>query len=356
MTSGFAWRRNPLRLQFHGVDMMDRFANRQSFVCFAFSMLCLAGWHPATAQAENWAEKMFKNKSHDFRTVGRGTKCEHYFQMTNPYKEDVHIAAVRTSCGCTTPSLSAETLATHETGNVIATFNTNTHIGEKAAVITVVFDRPSYAEVQLKVKGHIRTDITFDPPEVDFGEVAPGTQQEREVTITHTGNSNWEIRDVRSHFENLRVRLSAPERSPGMIRYRMKVRLDDKAPEGDLRHRLTLISNDRSFPTTEMAISGRVRPSLSVSPAAVGMGTLSPDGSATKRLIIRGEEPFAVTEVQCPDDRFAFDLPEGRKKIQLVTLTYTGDGSNRTVSQEVRVVTDLPGNKSAKCIVTGTVR
>ena len=179
------------------------------------------------ASAKGWADKMFKEKAHDFRIVGRGTKCEHHFDFTNLFEEDVHVKAVRTSCGCTTPSLTQETLKTHETGSVVATFNTNTFIGQKSATVTVVFDRPSYAEVQLKVSGFIRTDITFDPPEVNYGEIRSGQPLQREVVITHSGNSNWEITDVRSHCTNLQVQLNPPERTPGMVRYRMLVRMDD---------------------------------------------------------------------------------------------------------------------------------
>jgi hypothetical protein len=334
---------------------MHRLNFRRSFLLVITTWLAGSSLLGQSARGDNWAEKMFENKSHDFRTVGRGTKTEHFFEFVNPYKEDVHIAAVRTSCGCTTPTITSDTVSTHQNGSVVATFNTNTHIGEKAAVITVVFDKPTYAEVQLKVKGHIRTDITFDPPEIDFGEVLPGVVEEREVVITHTGSTNWEIRDVRSHCQNLRVRLAAPERTPGMIRYRMKVKLDGQAAEGDLRQRLTLVSNDPAFPTTEMAINGRIKPTINISPSAVSMGILKLDSTASKRLIVQGEKPFAITGVQCPDPRFTFEIPEGQKKIQMINMIFTGDGTDKGISHEVLVETDLPGNKSAICIVTGSV-
>ena len=91
-----------------------------------------------SAAAENWADKMFTDREHDFRTVGRGTKCVYHFELSNPYKENVHIAGVRTSCGCTTPTLTKDTLKSHEKGAVVATFNTTTHVGRKAATLTVV--------------------------------------------------------------------------------------------------------------------------------------------------------------------------------------------------------------------------
>ncbi len=309
-----------------------------------------------TASAQSWADKMFESKSHDFRIVGRGTKTEHHFDFTNLYEEDVHVKAVRTSCGCTTPSLTQDILRTHETGSVIATFNTNTFIGQKSATITVVFDRPSYAEVQLKVSGFIRTDITFDPPEVSYGELASGQSSEREVVITHSGNSNWEITDVRSHCSNLQVRLNPAERTPGMVRYRMLVRMDDEMPEGEIRERLTLISNDSNFPTTEMAISGRIRPTVSVSPASVSLGTTASDGFVEAKLVVRGEEPFEIKDVQCADRRFEFEVPVGMKKVHFVKLRFQGDGTTEPVSQEIRIVTNLAGNKSASCVVTGTIQ
>ncbi len=308
------------------------------------------------ATAQNWAEKMFSQTSHDFRTVGRGTKCEFHFEIKNPYEEDVHVRTVRTSCGCTTPTLTKQTLKTHETGAVVATFNTSTHIGQKAATLTVVFDKPYYAEVQLKVSGFIRTDITFDPPEVGFGEVPCGQPREREVVITHSGNTNWTITDVRSHCTNLQVRLNPPERTPGMVRYRMLVRMDDRMDEGEIRERLTLISNDRDFPTTEMAISGRVRPVVTVSPAAVSLGTTTPSGVVEKRLVVKGDEPFEISDVVCADDRFEFEVPVGKKKVHFVKLRFIADDVAAQVAQEIRIVTDLPGNRSASCVVTGTIR
>jgi hypothetical protein len=136
----------------------------------------------------------------------------------------------------------------------------------------------------------------------------------------------------------------------------MLVRMDDAMPEGDIRERLTLISNDRNFPTTEMAISGRVRPAVSVAPASVSLGTTASDGVAERRLVVRGEEPFEIVDVQCADDRFEFEVPVGEKKVHFVKLRFQGDGTADPVSQEIRIVSNLPGEKCASCIITGTIQ
>ncbi len=332
--------------------------NWMTFLLASLAMLCLGSGRVGaqTSNSGNWAEKMFRTTSHDFRTVGRGAKCEYHFEFTNLYEEDVHVAAVRSSCGCTTPTVTANTLKTHEKAAVVAVFNTSTFIGQKAATVTVVIDKPYYAEVQLSVSGFIRTDITFDPPEVAFGEIASGAGTEKDIVITHTGNSSWRITDVRSLCDELEVQLSPRTTSPGMVRYRMRVKILGSMAEGDVRERLTLISNDAKFPTTEMSINGRVRPSLSVSPAAVSIGSVALDTTVEKRVVVRGDAPFTISEVVCPDARFEFDIPDGSKKLHFMTLRFKSGAKADRIAQEIRIKTDMGEvDKSVKFVVTGVV-
>ncbi|SMP40216.1 Protein of unknown function [Neorhodopirellula lusitana] len=308
------------------------------------------------ASAENWAEKMFSETKHDFRIVGRGTTAEHHFEFRNIYEEEVHVAAVRSSCGCTTPTVSKDSLATHETASIVATLNTSTFIGQKAATITVVFDQPYYAEVQLSVSGYIRTDVTFEPSEIDFGEARPGQPQDRKITISHRGNPGWRIQDVRSHCSDLQVKLSQPVVKPGLVQYEMEVRMKESMPEGDIRERLTLVSNDTQFPAIEMAVAGRVRPTISVSPAAVSLGTASVGETVGKRLLVRADDEFEIREVRCIDERFSFEIPKGKKKLHFLQMKFTAGDTPDRIAQKIEIVTDLPGDKTAECVATGTIR
>ncbi|WP_146578013.1 DUF1573 domain-containing protein [Neorhodopirellula pilleata] len=299
---------------------------------------------------------MFSETKHDFRIVGRGTTAEHRFEFRNIYEEDVHVAAVRSSCGCTTPTVTKDTLATHETAAIVATLNTSTFIGQKAATVTVVFDQPFYAEVQLAVSGYIRTDVTFEPSDIDFGESKPGQIQDRQITISHRGNPGWRIQDVRSHCGDLQVKLSQPRVQPGLVQYEMQVRMKESMPEGEIHERLTLVSNDTQFPTIEMAVNGRVRPTISVSPAAVSLGTAETGGTVSKRLLVRADDDFEIQEVRCVDERFSFDIPKGKKKLHFVNMKFTAGDTPDRIAQKIEIVTDLPGGKTAECVATGTIQ
>lgn len=308
------------------------------------------------AAGNNWAKQMFPITEHDFRTVGRGAGAEYRFEFVNPFKEEVRVSSVRTSCGCTTPSVTENLVPSLGRSAVIAKFNTETYIGDRSATITVVFDKPFYNEVQLKVRGTIRTDVTFSPSEVNFGELLAGQIKRQEVLVTYTGGSNWEIKDVRSLCSDLTVSLPAPERGPGMVRYRMVIGTKDSLPEGDVRERLTLITNDQRFPTIDMSVLGRVRPSLEVSPASVSLGQMASGTTVEKRLVVRAEQEFEVTKAESLDPRFTFELPKGKSKIHYVKVKFTADNNVGNFKPMVELTTDLgPKGKKAECLFTCTI-
>ena len=124
-----------------------------------------------TGHAQKWAEKMFTVRSHDFGTIARSSKAEFAFELTNRYVEDVHIASVRATCGCTTPRIEKETLKTYEKGAIIAHINSGRFLGSQGATLTVTIDKPFYAQVQLQVKVYVYSDVLLEPASVELGNV-----------------------------------------------------------------------------------------------------------------------------------------------------------------------------------------
>ena len=113
-----------------------------------FAIACLlAAIIAPQASAQQWARKMFKVAKHDFGTVARGSAQQFSFVLTNIYKETVHIVGVRSSCGCTSPKVTKNTLKTYEKGAILAVYNTKSFTGSKSATLTVTIDKPFYAEV-----------------------------------------------------------------------------------------------------------------------------------------------------------------------------------------------------------------
>jgi hypothetical protein len=291
---------------------------------------------------------MFGQRQHDFGTVARGADVEYRFEIQNIYEETVHIAGVRTSCGCTTPSLENQTLKTWEKGYVVARFNTRTFRGQHSATLTVTIDQPYRAEVQLRVEGNIRGDVVFHPGSVRFANVDQGTRHEQKVRVSYAGRSDWKITDIRSANEHFQVEMTEVLREAGRVDYDLKVRLAADAPPGYFSDQLIVVTNDRDSSRIPLDVEGTVVPEISVSPNQLVLGEVEPGEEVTKKLVVKGKQPFRITSVECANGCFKFDTADGSKRIHVVTVTFRADQDDAgKVQQSIRIATDRGDNIGA---------
>ena len=313
---------------------------RFSAAALVATLVCL----PGSASAQEWAQKMFSVTSHNFGTVAKGSKAEYRFTFRNLYKEDVHVSGVRTSCGCTTPTVSKSLLKTHETSEVLAHFNTDRFLGQKGAALTVTFDKPFFAEVQLRVAGNIRGDVAFEPSFVDFGNVYLGKGAERSVRVTRSGNSQWEIKDVRSANPNFEVQLSSPTRSGSQIRYDLVAKLKQETPAGYVNGQLILVTNDPVATQIPMDVEGRVVAAVTVSPQLLALGVVGPGTSVTKNVVVRANRPFSVTGVVCADGCLSCEPKTTPAKVHILPVTFQAGEMSGKVERQLKITTDLGEN------------
>lgn len=182
--------------------------------------------------AQEWARKMFDETQHNFGTVARSAKTEYRFRFKNIYVPEVHISGIRASCGCTTPWVTKDTLKTYEESEIVAHFNTDRFSGQRGATLTVTFDRPYYAEVQLRVDGYIRTDVVVDPGSIEFGSIDQGRPAEKQVQIAYAGRADWKIVDIKSSNPFLKTSVTEANRRGGQVSCRLAVTLAPDAPAG----------------------------------------------------------------------------------------------------------------------------
>jgi len=295
------------------------------------------------AAAAEWATKMFKTTKHDFGAVARGAKAEFEFVLENIYLEDVHIASVRSSCGCTSPRIKQAWLKTYEKGAIVAKLNTGSFRGRKGATITVTFDKPLYATVQLHVTSYIRSDVVLTPGQVELGSVDQGSPAEKKITVTYAGRSDWRILDVKSANPYLSGKVVETGRGGGRVAYDLSVRLDDHAPPGYIRDQLILVTNDYRSTQLPVPVEGLVQPGITVSPASLFLGVVHPGQKVTKQLVVRSKKPFRITSVSCDDDCFEFEAPAGDspKSLHLIPVTFVAGETPGKVLKTIRIETDL---------------
>ena len=309
----------------------------------------------APASAQDWAKKMFTETSYNFGTVARGAKTEHRFTFTNTYKEDLRVAGVRTSCGCTSPTVSKNDLKTGESADIIAKFNTHTFVGQHGATLTVTFDKPFHAEVQLRVTGNIRGDVTFNPPFIDLGNLELGTGAERQVRVIRSGSFPWEIRDIRSVNANFEVLLSKPQRSGGQSAYDLTFRLKPDAPAGYVKGQLMLVTNDPRAAQIPMDVEGRVVAPVTVSPQLLAMGSVPCGGTVTKNVVVKANRPFKVTGVDCGDGCITCPAKLDPAVVHILPVTFRAGEATGAIERELKITTDLGEGAVPSVLVQATV-
>jgi uncharacterized protein DUF1573 len=299
---------------------------------------------PQLAPAQDWAIKMFNATSHDFGTVARGSKAQFRFVIKNIYEEDAHIYLVQSSCKCTIPKLEKSDLKTFETTEIIADFNTREMTGPRQATITVKFDKPFHAEVQLHVTGTIRSDVVLQPGALDLGTVDVGKGVEKMLMVSYAGRDDWKILDVKTADPHFEVEITELSRLPGKVSYELLVRLTNDAPIGYIKDQLILVTNDPRGRELPVDMQGRVISDITIAPSPLFMGVLKPGQKVTKKLVVRGKRPFKIIDVKCSDKSFEIDgLSDDAKAVHLIPVIFTAGDDPGRVAQKISITTDQGG-------------
>ncbi len=306
-------------------------------------VIAVAGQASAT-QVSN----MFRSTNHDFGTVARAAKTEFHFEFVNPYQQPIHVRSVRTSCGCTTPIVETENVEPGQIGSILARFNTGTHTGSKAATLTVTIDRPTFTEIQLHVKGYIRSDVVFNPGEMTFGTVKEGAEGTAVVEIDYAGRSDWAILDVTSQDSFLTAKVEEQGRNGGRIKYRLSATLNGSAPSGLLQTEFVLKTNDRNMTRIPLRVNANVQADIAVTPQMMALGRIQPGDSVKQVVIVRGYMPFLITEVNSTDFDVRFDPVTEAKPLHTLPLTLSPKNGTGEVKGKIFVKTNLPGDQTVE--------
>ncbi len=344
---------------------------RARFLLLVFVGLLFAS--PADSAAEeDWPRRLFKATSHDFGTVARGAVAEYRFEMENPYVEDVHIERVESSCGCAQPTVTKRLLKTYETGAIVVTLDTQRFYGQKETTLRVVFDQPFRAEFRLKLSYYIRPDVVFQPGTVQFGSVPQGQGVKKRVTVSYAGRTTWRVLDAETSSSHLDVALAEVERSSdprthvGKVTYDLVVTLKEDSPPGYLKEFVVLRTNDPNQQTARipLTVEGLIVPSLTVHPALILFDVVRPGETVSKNVVVRGQKPFRILEVEGPDPRFQFSIPKAANQYRSGDSTYygaviavafhAGDAPGK-VSGKIHIRTDIPGAAPLEMSVSGQV-
>ncbi len=304
--------------------------------------------------AESWGSAMFKEKKFDFGRVAIGSDTVHRFTIKNIYLQDVRLLGIRSSCGCTEPSLTKKVLKSMETAEVVAKFNTSgQHTRDKNATLTldletVVDGQVLRDAVQLNVSGYIRPDVVLTPGIVEFGSVAEGKSVVRTMQLEYAGRNDWALVKVERTNPFVHARAEEVKREHGEVAYRVTVTLKNNAPIGYVKDALRFITNEISPGANApseivLPIQGLVMSPIHAKPSPFMVGIVAVGQNVSKNIVVRSDTPFRILGVSSEDKRFRFTFADQESPIQIVSVLFSAKRQEPgPVSDKIVIRTNLP--------------
>ena len=280
---------------------------------------------PALARAvdSDWKTTVFPERAHDFGNVARGSQVRHAFPVINRTNTEIRIATWRTKCGCTDVRVGASVIPPGTQTTVEATIDTTKFQGYKASGLTLVIDRPVFAEIDLNMTCFIRGDITLSPGQIDFGTVRPTEKlPSAALTLTYAGGrSAWEIADMKTQTAKVKAVAKELDRSAdGQVRWLVTATLQPGLTNGFFKDEITLITNDSPRQTIPISVVANIQSAVSVTPSIINFGQVRPGQSVSKVVRVRSSVSLPITK-----------LAASRTELQTVEQT-TGSAPDHTLN------------------------
>jgi hypothetical protein len=315
------------------------------------ALLALAIWatlhSAAAAQNTAWAQKLFAGPaSHDFGTCPHGAKLKHRFPMKNIYAVPLQITDLRTSCRCLTATASKGTLKPQEEGYIDILMDAATFKGPKTITVYVTVGPEFVSTAALVISANARSDVTFNPGELDFGLVPTGQTPTRVIDVEYAGVLDWQVVEVVKN-KNAPFDVSIRETyrqtgrllRNGKVGYQMLVTLKPGAASGPFRQEIPLKTNDPQSPVLTVEVSGNVQASLAVLPSSVNFGALKLGQSESRKVIVRGSRAFRIASVEGAGGGVTTDLPQSVSASHVIEVRCQPTKAGR-FERQLRIRTD----------------
>jgi hypothetical protein len=305
-------------------------------------VLFTALWAAAPTSAATWADGLFEELSKDFGSVPRGPTLVHPFRVVNNTGGPVNISNVRVSCGCVSATALKTYLRPGEDTAVVARMDSTRFTGVKSVTIYVTFDQPSFEEVRLWVQANGRNDFAVSPDTLAMGTHKRGSAPSASAQVTFYGNGQAQITDARAESNYIQPVVEEVRRQDNEVVYQLTGRLRPDAPVGKWFTDVWLRTNDPGLPPIRVPLTVEIESALSVSPDPVALGSVKVQAESERRVIVRGNKPFKITQVVGADTELSVhDNNPDSKPVHVLTVRLKA-GHPGELSRTLRLLTDLP--------------
>jgi hypothetical protein len=316
--------------------------------------------HPAVrGQNQDWAASALPERAYDFGTVARGSQLRHTFPLVNRTDSEIRIIDWKAKCGCTNVRVGAKNIPPGARTTIEATIDTTRFMGYKPSGLTLTFDRPTFAVVDLNLTCFIRGDIMMNPGQIDFGIMRRSEKMPpASLTLTYAGGrSDWEVSKMKTQSKMVVAELRELSRTAdGQINYTLTAMLQPGVSNGYFKDEITLITNDRTSPTIPISVVANIQSAVSVTPSIINFGGVHPGDTVSKTVVVRSAQPFSITKLSASQATLEpVDSEKGVRAVHQVRLTFKAPEASGPHHGTVTIETDVKDEPPALIKTFATV-
>ena len=299
----------------------------------------------------------------DVGVVAKGEAIKQIFVVKNTGKSDLHITDVKPSCGCTVPDFD-KVIKPGAEGKITLTVDTKNFQGPISKTALVISDDPTTPQVTLFLAANVKPYVEAQP----FGffriQALTGESATSELTIVSDEPdfkpSKAEV--TQSFLKVSMVPVAEKDRiaGKGPNQYKLTLTTAIDAPEGLLGGYVKVTTGLKKQPEFDIAISGYIKPTISISPMTVNFGNFDPKGDAVKRnvMIVNNNvknETFSVTKAATSVPGISAEVVSLDKARVQVTLTVDQKMKKGVFDGELTIKTNDAARGEIKLPIKGVI-
>ncbi|MEO8196687.1 MAG: DUF1573 domain-containing protein [Thermoanaerobaculia bacterium] len=300
----------------------------------------------------------------DVGKVAKGEKVKVDFAIRNDGPVELVLTDVHPTCGCTVASFDAK-IAPGAVGKIHAEIDTVDFAGPIAKTITVLSNDPAQPRVTLTIKARVEPQVNASPGYARFVFVQNQASTTVKQWLWAENFPDFKVLAVRSPYKFIEATFrpaTAEERRPEIPtpnQWIVETAIQPDAEVGALRDFLVVETNHPKQKELRLAVTGFVRPLLSVTPAVAEFGTLGLTATSQDLSLVLvnfGEAAIEIRSVSASVpgvEAKIKPIEEGRR--WEVKLTLTGKMPKGRTDATVTIETSSPQQPTLKVPLRGTV-
>jgi hypothetical protein len=233
----------------------------------------------------------FEKSVIDFGVVKRGQKLTATFQFKNVGQGPLTIQGVQAACDCVaSESIKGKIYPPGESGTLDVNFDTKDYVGKITKAITVITNERSMPDRTLTITATINSEVNASPPLADFGDVV--LNQSPTLVIKVKGNMKNELRIEKIRFNEEFLDVSYRKEAQ---EFAITIKLKANAPIGFFKDTIWIKNNSSALPDMPIPIRATIRGEISLNPAYVEFGSVSPSEKSLRQISLTSASKFDIT-------------------------------------------------------------